>query len=263
MFDLEDQIYAGGFSPIVKIYETNQLPFKNVHLVLPPPDVDLARLRNTIVRLPIPVDIEELCDDARSKHYQLQQEFTGENELFLLHAMLISILRRRDPPVAASDLFFRIWRENGDEMARTLPVRWLISSATTFADCGQTSAQRAGGMGLYMLFDLIKLHDSERRLSGWKNDKGFRRKKDRIKHPLAFDMQPYFLARGDLDRTMLARLWKISESDATLRPLGIGMLRMVISDQRSVFSRVQKYRRKPANAVKSGKFGIFGTGSTR
>ena len=41
---------------------------------------------------------------------------------------------------------------------------------------------------------------------------------------------------------MLARLWRLAERDDTLQPLGFRMLRMVMTDKRSVFARVQRYR---------------------
>ncbi|MBL4767813.1 MAG: hypothetical protein JKY94_08880 [Rhodobacteraceae bacterium] len=242
--DLDKQIYSGGFYSIVKSFERKQIPFKNAASVLPPPDVDLAQLWDITVQAPDAPAPADWRFDVRNKHLQLKHIFAGENELFLLHAMLIAILRRDDPPPVASDLFFRIWREQGSRMARTLSTRWLISAATTFADCGKTMEQRAAGMGLSMLFDLIKLHDSERRLTGQKGNRPFRQARGTTRQPLAFDMRPYSLARGDLDRNMLARLWKLCETDNTVRPLGSRMLEMVMTDERSIFARVQHFRPK-------------------
>ncbi len=247
MIELDSQLHKGGFYSIVKRFERNQHSFRNTACILPPADVDLNELWNITVQSPDApevADIDEWQFDVRRKHQQLQHSLVGENELFLLHAMLISILRRNDPPQEAADLFFRVWKEQGKALARALPTRWLISAATTFADCGQTMEQRSAGMGLYMLFDLVKLHDSERRVTGQKGDRPFRQTPGTTRQPLAFDMRPYSLARGDLDRNMLARLWKLCESDDTLGALGTHMLQMVMSDQRSIFARVQHYRSK-------------------
>ncbi len=247
MMDHEPPIYKTGFHGLVRTFEMRRQPFENTDLVLPPAQVDLAALWNCNLDTPAASDTDNWRNDAQQKYNLLHRDLVGEPQLFLLHAMLIAILRRAAPPADAITLFFRIWREHGDDMARTLPVRWLISAATTFGDHGRNAAQQSGGLGLSMLFDLIKLHDSERRVSGRRNDRAFRHVKGRIKHSLAFDMQPYALAQGDLDRIMLARLWKICESDTVLRPLGIRMLRLVISDRRSIFARVGFYRNNKKN----------------
>lgn len=246
MIDLDDQLYSGGFYSIVQSFERKQLPFKNAARVLPQPNIDLAGLWDIMVPPPDIAPPNDWRDDALKKRLQLQHDLVGESELLLLHAMLIAILRRNDPPADATDLFFRIWREQGKALAPALSVRWLISAATTFADCGQTMQQRSAGMGLSVLFDLIKLHDSERRVSGRRNDRPFRNQRNVDRHPLAFDMQPFSLVSGDLDRNMLARLWKLCEADETVRPLGARMLHMVMSDPRSVFARVQHFRRDTA-----------------
>mgnify|MGYP001546821549 FL=1 len=59
-------------------------------------------------------------------------------------------------------------------------------------------------------------------------------------------MRPYSLRNGDLDRIMLARFWKLCERDATIRPLGMRMLWKVMTDKRTIFGRVQNYKRKGA-----------------
>ncbi len=94
-----------------------------------------------------------------------------------------------------------------------------------------------------MLFDLIKLHDSERRQSGRKNSSGFPRRRGGPRpDDLAFGMDAYSLDRGDLDKNMLARLWRYTENDTVLQPLGVQMLRLVMSDPRSIFGRIQRYK---------------------
>ncbi len=241
--DLDDAIYPGSFYSLLAFLERKELPYDNVGAVLPPPDVDLSLLAGQIIQAqPIPDDAFDRQDAAR-KFQALLVEFDGQSRLWAVHAMCIAALRRRDPDPRARDLFFRIWRERGAQMADELDVRWLISAATTFADHGQTNEQRLGGMGLSMLFDLIKLHDSERRVSARRNDRPFRRRKDKpFRAPLAFGMRAYSLKTGDLDKIMLARLWRLAEADPVLRPLGFRMLRMVMRDPRTVFARVQSYK---------------------
>lgn len=242
---MDDTIYVNGFARILTLYERRQKPFIDPLAALPPGDVDLDALAQEVIVgshfTTTPADRYA----ALTKYQSLLEEFRGQSELYAVHAMCISILRRDAPPPEAVALFHRIWREQGAKLARDLPVRWLISAAATFADHGDNADLRAGGMGLYMLFDLIKLHDSERRVSARRNDRPFKANADRpFRDDLAFGMEAYSLSRGDLDRTMLARLWQISEREPTLKPLGIRMLRLVMTDRRSIFSRVQTYKKR-------------------
>lgn len=249
MIDLENTLYPGGFRKLMKFLERRQRSFHEGGDVLPARDVDLAVLHATTVPAPTcaPDDLPRYT--AQRKWQELQAEFEGQSELFRLHAMVIAMSRRTDPPPDALLLFFRIWAEQGALMARELPTRWLISAATTFADCGQNSDQRALGMGLSLLFDLIKLHDSERRNAGQAGETPSRFVHPKDRPPLAFDMAPYSFEKGDLDKVMLARLWQLAERDSTIAPLAVAMLRMVMSDTRSIFARAQSL--KPPKPDKS------------
>ncbi|WP_227270295.1 hypothetical protein [Roseobacter weihaiensis] len=237
-----DHIYPGGFDQLMRDFERRCRSFKQVDAVIPPADIDLDALHQEKLPQLAQPGAEGSPRYAQAKWARLHAELEGESALFLLHAMLIAILRRRDPPAEAVTLFIRVWREKGDAMAGELPVRWLISAATTFADHGANGDQRALGMGLSLLFDLIKLHDSERRLTGKPGNELFRRRRSRVRPSLAFDMAPYAIRGGDLDRNMLARLWRLSRQDTTIRPLGKRMLEMVMTDNRSIFARTQRLK---------------------
>lgn len=133
-------------------------------------------------------------------------------------------------------------------MAETLNVRWLISAATTFADHGQTGDERALGMGLSVLFDMIKLHDSERRLTGLTGNDPFRRQGAGRVPGIAFGMQGYSFKGGDLDKVLLARLAQLADRTPRMRALAHTMLNLIMSERRSIFARVQmvKARRRGA-----------------
>ncbi|MCL6285921.1 glycosyltransferase family 2 protein [Ruegeria sp. 2012CJ41-6] len=238
----DDAIYPDGFVSLLQTFERKLEPYRGVEAVLPDPDVDLDQLHRDSAKAPVLPSSFDHQHDATRKYQILLQEFDGHSTLWAVHAMCIAILRRRDPPEAVRHLFLRIWREKGDQLVRELPVRWQISAATTFADQGETPAQRAGGMGLSVLFDMIKIHDSERRVSGWRNDMAFPRRDGGLRHELAFGMDGYSLITGDLDRNMLARLWRLAEDDDALRPLGLHLLGLVVSDPNTVFARVRHYR---------------------
>ncbi|MBY6137867.1 hypothetical protein KUV26_00280 [Leisingera daeponensis] len=244
--DLDQENYPGGFFTLMRRLEKREWPFDNPLAALPPADCDLtALLEQRISEVPDTSDMAEDRCNALRKQALLRAEFSGQPELWALHALCIAILRRQPPHPLARQLFLRIWTEHGKDLAAGLPVRWLIAAATTFADHGETIDQRLGGQGLMLLFDLIKLHDSERRESRRKNSVGFPRQRGGPKpDDLAFGMVPYALERGDLDMNLLARLWRHAENDAVLRPLGVQMLRMVMSDPRSIFGRIQRYKNR-------------------
>lgn len=243
--DLSEENYPGGFYALMQRLESREAPFRDPLSVLPPPDVDLEALFARKVP-----QINEIAEgDRRSaprKWDVLCRDLTDQPEAVAVHAMCIAILRRRTPPEEARELFLRLWREAPEQILALLDVRWCIAAATTFADHGETVEQRLAGQSLSMLFDLIKLHDSERRVSGRANDQAFARLKHRAVDPhMAFGMEPYFLPRGDLDKNMLARIWRLCEADPLIRPLGFAMLRQVMTDKRNIFARIQRYKPKP------------------
>ncbi len=237
-----DAIYPGGFANLMKFLDKRQTPFVGVSTFLPPQSVDLKTLWAIKVSPPSE-DRDSLPRlDVRRKSLELQEEFVDQPRLLHLHALLVAVLRRNNPPDVAKRLFFRIWREEGQQVADALSVRWLISATTTFADCGETGDQRALGMGLSLLFDLIKLHDTERRATGIPGNAPSTFVGSRDRPPLAFGMAPYSMRKGDLDKILLARLWKLAEREPTMQHLAMRMLEMAISDRRTVFARMQDYK---------------------
>ncbi len=236
-------LYIGGFAGLLKRQEKRQRRFLNIEEVLPPADIDLAALFDRITPAPPQHFEDALRYSALRKRLELQIQFEGQPEILHLHALLIAISRRDDMPPLAERLFFRIWEELGARLVPLLTTRWLISSATTFSDIGRTGDQRALGMGLSILFDMIKLSDSERRLSGKPGRSPFVTSPDGKNFPLAFDLYPYAYRGGDLDKVMLARLWQLGERDITIRPLAFAMLKKVMTDPRSIFARTQEIKK--------------------
>ncbi|ATG42934.1 hypothetical protein PhaeoP18_00969 [Phaeobacter piscinae] len=242
--DIDNENYPGGFYKLLRQLEKKEVPFVEPLSALPAADADLTTLLGPLTDPgPKPATRKDLpLHHIAHKWQSLREEFAGDPEIWAVHALCIAILRRRDAPADARALFLRIWAEHGGALAAGLPTRWLISAATTFADHGDTIDQRLGGQGLQLLFHLIKLHDSERRLSGRPTDSGLPRVKGKDLDDIGLGMTPYHLPHGDLDRQMLARLWRYGERDLVLRPLAIRMLRMVMEDPRSIFGRIQRYK---------------------
>lgn len=245
-----DEIYPGGFHALMRHRNSKRRPFSRVEEVLPQRDVDLAVLASRIVTPPEDTYHDYEKRDFHAKRANLQPEFVGQSELALLHALTIASLRRRDSPEVAAVLFLRIWEEHGADLVQTLSVRWQISAATTFADHGANMTQRSLGMGLSVMFDMIKLHDTERRLSGQPGRRPFRRKRGRELDGMPFGLDAYSFRSGDLDRNMLARFWELSEEDATIAPLARSMLRLAITDRRTIFARARRIMKRKSEAAK-------------
>ncbi|MCW1949913.1 MAG: hypothetical protein KIH44_000905 [Octadecabacter sp.] len=237
-----DDVYLGGALPFQKRFEKSRRPLVNPQNYLPAVNCDLDALVSKIVSAP-EVDYETLKRASIERRYaEFQDEFEGRSEILFLHSMLVTMLRRNDPPQEALPLFLRLWKDKGDFLSDELSMRWKVSAATTFGDCGETLEQRAVGMGLSVLFDSIKLHESERRLSGQRSEVPFPTAPRKERHAIAFDVKPYSVSNGDMDRNMLARLSLMARQDETIYPLAYSMLSEIMTDQRTVFARLQKLR---------------------
>lgn len=240
--DTDDQVYQGGFYSIVRYYEKRQLSFENAEDILPAPDSDLSCYFERVVTPPAVSPPRRKTTDIFETNDGFRTQLAGKPEALLLNAILIAILRRNTPPHSALTLFLRLWAEHGVHLVKDMPVRWMISSATTFGDHGATYTQRSCGMGLSVLFDMIKLHESERSYCGISGRRLFKSEQSHKPHSIAFGLNRYSFKGGDLDKNMLARLWKLSETDDTIRPLAQTMLRLVMTDTRTVFARVQRMK---------------------
>lgn len=244
----DTSIYPGGFRDIMRKWERARGPWKGAEEVLPPSDVDLRALRDTVAVAPTRRPEPRITKQFADKTGLFQTEFDGQSALFVLHAQLVSLLRRDTRPQRSADMFFRLWSEQGAFLAENLATRWQISAATTFAEHGRTAVQTSLGMGLSVLFDMILLHDTERRLTGQPGAQPFRRNGKVAKPDLAFDMTPYRFRGGDADRNILARLWALAEQDPVMAPLAMSMLKKAATDRRSIFGRLDVLRARRAEA---------------
>ncbi|MBB5721764.1 hypothetical protein FHS72_001376 [Loktanella ponticola] len=238
--DLSEQIYRGGFHSVMKHRDNKRIPYTDPQAYLPAVDCDFDALEVAVVTAP-QGDTSEL-NDLALRDVEYRAEFQGQSQLFYIHAMLIANLRRDNAAPETAALFHRLWAEKGRLLAEALPMRWRISAATTFADWGVTMEQRSLGMGLSVLFDMIKFVESERRFVGQAGDTPLVRSDGADQISIAFDMQPYSFHRGDLDRNMLARLWDLAEGERVMFPLAKAMLFALMMDKRTIFARAQAFK---------------------
>ena len=181
-------------------------------------------------------------DDFAARSRNLARAFAGRPRLHLVHAQCVTLLRRRDPPEGTAALFHRLWTDHGDALAADLPLRWLISAATTFADHGPTAAERQAGEGLSTLFAMLKLAETERLFSGYAPETPFR--PGRSQSPLPMEMQPFAIHGGDLDRTLLTRIWRAGTSAPATDALTRRLLSDLMDEPRGLFARLAAMRQR-------------------
>lgn len=174
-----------------------------------------------------------------------------------LHGLLIAHSRRTEQPAHFPALFCRLWEEEADFLIEHLDARWLVSAATTFGDHGLTPQQRQMGQSLSVLFNTMKLYETERLYSGQDSDRPFTLA-HRSDKGLPMQMDAFALTSGGLDVNMLGRLWLQAEEDAVMRPLAQRLLTLLIEDDKTVFRRLRimrarKLRKMKKSGTKAGK----------
>ncbi len=233
-------IYPGGLARLVQRFEKKQTPMAQPLDYLPPVDCDLAAVRSTALT-PGMYRPDTLPKTTLERVYlEITAEFEGQSAFLYLHAMLIAILRRRPIAEGAERFYFRLWEEQGDWLAQHLTTRWRISAATTFGELGRTAHQRAVGTGLSVMFDMIKLYESERALNGRQPTQLGKRVPADTRPDLPLGLGPYMTRRGDLDRNLLGRLLQQANQDRLIYPLAKVMIGDIMGDSGTVFARMQR-----------------------
>ena len=221
------QTFPDGIGSLVPQYQKRRALLTGPDL--PPINVDFGPLKTQ----PLPPQIlprpEGLSRVAKKRHMLL-------GELALLHGLLVSHLRKHTYPDVAPALFLRLWAEQEDWLLQNLPSRWLISAVITFAEHGQTEADRNLAASMNMLFSLMKIFEAERCFSGLPPQEPFRIE-NRNKAPLPMGIKDFSVLKGDLEAHLLAPLWR----DATKAPatgrLVLHLLELLNQDDGSVFRR--------------------------
>ncbi len=206
----------------------------------PAADLDLAPL--LAARIPDTIPPLEGPQTLHAKKlHQMRVELAGKPELAAVNAILIAHLRKQRYPAHTPALFRRIWAEAGPQLMPDLPGRWLISSAITFGDHGETEAQRRVGLSINVLFSLMKLYEFERLHSGVDAATPFPLRRIRARR-LPLDMPHFNLGDGGLDINLLAQIWNEARKAPVVGPLACHLLQRLNQDPRGLFRRVGMMR---------------------
>ena len=231
-----NETFPGGIPALLPQYQKRRAllthrPGEN----LPALDVDFKALANMPLpaqELPRPQGLSRVA----KKRHMLQGELPGHSELALLHGLLVSHLRKHTYPDAAPALFLRLWAEEEEWLIAHLPTRWLISAVITFAEHGQTEADRNLAARMNMLFSLMKIYEAERSFSSNPPQVPFRIK-DRNKTVLPMAMNDFSVLQGDLEAHLLAPLWRDAKTAPAIGNLVRQLLTLLNEDDGTVFRR--------------------------
>lgn len=231
------ETYPGAPDSLVAIWSQRRRRLKlAARDWFPAADLDLAALLSTRIPADLPPLEGSQTLHARKLH-QMRVELAGRPELAAVNAILIAHLRKARFPAHAPALFRRIWAEAGAALMPDLPGRWLISSAITFGDHGETEAQRRIGLSINILFSLMKLYEFERFHSGLAADTPFAIRRIRTRR-LPLDMPHFNLGSGGLDINLLAQIWNEARKEPVVGPLACHLLQRLNRDPGNLFRRI-------------------------
>lgn len=236
------ETFPGGIASLLPQYQKRRAFLAGDDV--PSADVDFKGL----ALIPLPTQVlprPEGLSRTDKKRHMLLGELTGQSELAMLHAMLVSHLRKHSYPDGAPALFLRLWAEEEAWLLENLPTRWLISAVITFADHGQTEADRNLAARMNMLFSLMKIYEAERAFSGKAPQNAFRTQ-DRNKSPLPMGMKDFSVLQGDLEAHLLAPLWRDAETAPAIGNLTRHLLTKLNQDDGTVFRRFAIMRERAA-----------------
>ncbi len=231
----DTETYPGGFQPLMQRANLRREPLNYAEgEALVGLETDLESLLTSVTF----VDPPKSDSAYAAKCHYLQKEFQGQPEICYLNALVIAHLRKNEFPDHAPALFQRIWAEHGDFLLRRLPLRWLVSSITTFGDRGVNEQQRIIGSSMTMMFGMIKLYEFERLYTGVRPSQPHSTA-SKINTELPLDIPAYSLKGGGLDVALLSRLWKDSDADPVVAPLAQHLLTAINKDPGTIFRRLR------------------------
>lgn len=159
------------------------------------------------------------------RHFRkLQPEFADGSRLAHLLGCTIVVMRRAPDTDNAISLFHQITEGYANQLASEMKMRWLVSVCDSFADHGQTQAQRAMGIAGSLLANTLKLSETERCLYDVPRPWPPRRRWGKG-GPLFDGMISYWVEKGEMIDQMSARLAAVCEGDPQAGPFTREILR--------------------------------------
>lgn len=159
------------------------------------------------------------------RHFRkLQPEFADQSRLAHLLGCTIVVMRRDPDCRSAISLFHEITNGYAAHLASEMKLRWLVSVCDSFADHGQTQAQRAMGLAGSLLANTLKLSETERCIYDVPRPWPPRRRWGKG-GPLFDGMISYWVEKGEMIDQMAARLEAVCDGDPQAGPFTREILR--------------------------------------
>ncbi|MGB0846342.1 MAG: hypothetical protein ACPGSM_06440 [Thiolinea sp.] len=130
---------------------------------------ELQQLKNTMIPGNEPDYTHGAEKDITQHLKNLRAEFAGNSELLHYHASLIVMIRREYKAQENFRRFTTLWEQEQSYLLKHLNTRWLISAADTFADYAREPLVRALALNSAILFNTVKMQESERFLQQAEN----------------------------------------------------------------------------------------------
>lgn len=222
--------------------------------LLPQSDVDLAALATQIIGGSDEVPANLGRRDLELHAQRLRHRARNRSELFYLNTLCIAYLRRLTPHTdKARNLFFRIWREQGDTLLAELNPRWMISVLQTFYDHAETDDQRLIGMTGFVYGNMIKIYEAERCMIGLPNDGSYQDVSAHARDMGVRGLNGCIVGESDIHINTNTLICDAALRDQTAGPVLLRLLDSIRAGQ-TVFSRSSAARIAFDKAMGKGRF---------
>lgn len=202
---------------------------------------DLQQLKNTLIP-----DDETVYTHGANKNIEqhlknLRAEFAGASELLHYHASLIVMIRREYKVKPNFIRFEQLWTQEQGYLLQHLNTRWLVSAADTFADHAKEPLARALALNAAILFNTIKMQETERYLQQGEQLKDSQERHNQLiagRIDLMDGTSAFAVGTDDTLRNMRWRIDEISQ----LHPVGnlLSEIFQRLQNEDTVYQRFRK-----------------------
>ncbi|MFN4867376.1 MAG: hypothetical protein ACK5GZ_13795 [Cyanobium sp.] len=182
----------------------------------------LSLLATTIIEGEEPIPSSGSKPDIELHIIMLKDEFIGQNEILLYHALLNVFLRRGINISDTTMRFRKLWTDYRSLLLSKLDSRWLVSACDSIVDHFDEPNEKITAMSASLLINTIKLYETERLALGQSGNG-----RD-LANPTfhwegrvnLFDgISAFRIGKGDMVKNMLTRISSIEQHSEFAAPI--------------------------------------------